>query len=198
MGKKCKEAYREWKENNDEQVMFSRKQKTAPKTVSVQDEHHQTVILSADGAKILKDLDEAIESYRNDKVTKEKTFIGKVAEILNAKTDGSNSQYATFETVNGNVIEVSNVSSIHSKDATTEIGRLSLLDSVKLKEYLRWVEKEKVSEWLGLPYEEERQDANPKLVSIANVIESFENLSVEEEKVLLMVWVERKLLLCSS
>jgi hypothetical protein len=66
-----------------------------------------------------------------------------------------------------------------------------------LKEYLRWVEKEKVSEWLGLPYEEERQDANPKLVSIANVIESFENLSVEEEKVLLMVWVERKLLLCS-
>lgn len=88
---------------------------------------------------------------------------------------------------NGNVIEVSNVSSIHSKDATTEIERLSLLDSVKLKEYLRWVEKEKVSEWLGLPYEEERQDANPKLVSIANVIESFENPNISEEKVLFRV-----------
>jgi hypothetical protein len=42
-------------------------------------------------------------------------------------------------------------------------------------------EKEKVSDWLGLPYMEERQDANPKLVSLAKVIEEFENPKLSEE-----------------
>ena len=82
---------------------------------------------------------------------------------------------------NGNVVEVSNVSSVHSKDAATELDRLSILGEEKLQDYLRWVEKEKVSDWLGLPYEEERQDADPKLISVANVIENFENPSIEEE-----------------
>jgi predicted nucleotidyltransferase len=68
-----------------------------------------------------------------------------------------------------------------------------LLDSVKLKEYLRWVEKEKVSEWLGLPYEEERQDANPKLVSLAKVIEEFENPKLSEEKPLFRKSKDEKL-----
>ena len=41
------------------------KQKKAPETVSVQDEHLQTVVSSADGAKVLKDLDSAITEYEN-------------------------------------------------------------------------------------------------------------------------------------
>lgn len=81
----------------------------------------------------------------------------------------------------GDVVEISNVSSVHSKDATKEIERLSLLDSNKLKDYLRWVEKEKVSDWLGLPYEEERQDANPKLVDVAKVLQDFENPKISPE-----------------
>lgn len=81
----------------------------------------------------------------------------------------------------GNVVEVSNVSSVHSKDAVKELERLSVLDEETLNRNLRWVEKEKVSEWLGLPYEEERQDANPKLISVANVINNFENPTVESE-----------------
>lgn len=84
----------------------------------------------------------------------------------------------------GKVVEVSNVSSVHSKEASKEIERLSMLDSETLKEYLRWVEKEKVSDWLGLPYEEERQDANPKLVSIAKVINEFVNPKVDGENLL--------------
>ncbi len=63
----------------------------------------------------------------------------------------------------------------------TKLERLSLLDSDKLRDYLRWVEKEKVSDWLGLPYEEERQDTNPKLVSVANVLNDFENPKVKAE-----------------
>ena len=80
--------------------------RTAPETVSVQDEHLQTVVSSADGAKVLKDLDSAIKEYENDVKTKEKTFLGKLAEILNAKKHGSNSQYATFEAVNGKVFTI--------------------------------------------------------------------------------------------
>ena len=80
--------------------------RTAPETVSVQDEHLQTVVSSADGAKVLKDLDNAINEYEKDVKTKEKTFLGRLAEVLNAKKHGSNSQYATFEAVNGNVFTI--------------------------------------------------------------------------------------------
>ena len=82
------------------------KQKKAPETVSVQDEHLQTVVSSADGAKVLKDLDSAITEYENDVHTKEKTFLGRLAEILGATKHGSNSQYATFEAVNGKVFTI--------------------------------------------------------------------------------------------
>lgn len=81
----------------------------------------------------------------------------------------------------GNVLEVDNISSIHSKDAATELSRLGLLDEDSLKESLRWVEKGKVSEWLGLPYEEEHQ-ANPKLYTIAKIIENFENPTISDKK----------------
>ena len=82
---------------------------------------------------------------------------------------------------NGEVVEVSNVSSVHSKDALTELSRLSLLEDDVLRNNLRWVEKEKVSDWLGLPYEEERQ-ANPKLDSVAKIINEFKNPTIPEEK----------------
>jgi hypothetical protein len=90
---------------NGEQTMFSTKRK-APETVSVQDEHLQTVVSSADGAKVLKDLDSAITEYENDTHTKEKTFLGRLAKILGATKHGSNSQYATFETMNGNIVTI--------------------------------------------------------------------------------------------
>lgn len=66
-------------------------------------------------------------------------------------------------------------------DALIELSRLSLLEDNVLRNNLRWVEKEKVSDWLGLPYEEERQ-ANPKLDSVAKIINEFENPTISEEK----------------
>ncbi|MBQ8271167.1 MAG: hypothetical protein IJZ22_08215 [Bacteroidaceae bacterium] len=127
----------------------------------------------------LKGLAEAVQSpilvYRHGET---RPHLVVVTEI---EAQGGKLSVALRLDENGNVVEVSNVSSVHSKDAATEIERLSLLDSEKLKGYLRWVEKEKVSDWLGLPYEEERQDANPKLVSVAKVIEEFENPKVEPE-----------------
>lgn len=82
----------------------------------------------------------------------------------------------------GNVVEVDNVRSVHSKNATKELERLSLLPLDALKNNLRWVDKEKVSDWLGLPYMGERQDVNPKLFSTANIVSNFENPQVSDVK----------------
>lgn len=82
----------------------------------------------------------------------------------------------------GSVVEISNVKSVHSKEALTELQRLSELSEEELKSSLKWVEKEKVSEWLlRLPYEDERTISNQKLNSIANIINSFENPKTIEE-----------------
>ncbi len=127
----------------------------------------------------LKGLAEAVQTpilvYRHGET---KPHVVIVTEL---DVDGGKLSIALRLDENGNVVEVSNVSSVHSKNAQTELERLALLDSDKLRDYLRWVEKEKVSDWLGLPYEEERQDANPKLVSVANVINDFENPKVSPE-----------------
>lgn len=83
----------------------------------------------------------------------------------------------------GSVVEISNVKSVHSKEALTELQRLSELSEEEFKSSLKWVEKEKVSEWLlRLPYEDERTIDNQKLNSIANIINSFENPKTIEEK----------------
>lgn len=90
-----------------EGTRFSAKKKRALETVSTsRKKHQQTVISSADGAKILNNLDNLAEKYENDTHTREKTFIGEVAKAIEARKQGSGSQYATFETVNGNVVTI--------------------------------------------------------------------------------------------
>lgn len=106
------------------------KQKKAPETVSVQDEHLQTVVSSADkrkspetalledessfkgtaissdyGAKILKDLDSIIKKYEN-KEQDTKTFLGDIASSLGIDAKDKSSKYATFEARNGTVFTI--------------------------------------------------------------------------------------------
>lgn len=87
---------------------LSAKQKRALETASIpqKKELQQTVISSADGAKILKKLDKLAEEYDNISYTKEKTFVGNLAQALGASTKGSSSQYATFETINGQIVTI--------------------------------------------------------------------------------------------
>lgn len=85
----------------------------------------------------------------------------------------------------GNVVELNNVSSVHSKDATTELERLSNMRDGYLEQALRWVDKNEVSDWLGIADLNSPIHANnPKLVSIANILQNFENPSVGEENIL--------------
>ena len=86
---------------------LSGKQKRALETASVsQNEKHQpTVVSSADGAKVLKELDKTKDKYENQS-NRSKTFIGDVAKALGARRHGSSSEYATFETKNGNIVTI--------------------------------------------------------------------------------------------
>lgn len=65
-----------------------------------------TVISSIDGANILNNLDKAIDDYQNvgDKGTK--TFLGDLASALGSSDKDKSSQYATFETKNGQVVTI--------------------------------------------------------------------------------------------
>ena len=76
----------------------------------------------------------------------------------------------------GHVVAISNIKSVHSKDAIKEVERLMDMGAESLRDNLKWVEKEEVSDWLlRLPYEDERTKDNPKLSSVANVLLSFQN-----------------------
>lgn len=76
----------------------------------------------------------------------------------------------------GHIVAISNIKSVHSKDAIKEVERLMDMGAESLRDNLKWVEKEEVSDWLlRLPYEDERTKDNPKLSSVANVLLSFQN-----------------------
>ena len=82
----------------------------------------------------------------------------------------------------GNVVEINNISSIHSKDASKELNRLAGMRDGFLKQALRWVDKEKVSDWLGIAdLNSPIHASDPKLVSVANIVKDFENPSLEDE-----------------
>lgn len=86
---------------------FSAKQKRALETVSASHngKHQPTVVSSADGAKILNELERTIEKYKNIS-NRANTFIGDVAKALGASRFGSSSEYATFEAMNGDVVTI--------------------------------------------------------------------------------------------
>ena len=89
-----------------EGTRFSAKKKRALETASVSRGKHQpTVVSSADGANILNNLDNLAKEYE-EKSSQSKTFLGDLSKAIGARKQGSGSQYATFETVNGNVVTI--------------------------------------------------------------------------------------------
>ena len=91
-------------------VRFSAKQKRALETATWQqhdvEANQATVVSSAAGAKIVKNLDTLANTLEEKTSNRSKTFMGDVARALGASEKGSSSQYATFETVNGSVVTI--------------------------------------------------------------------------------------------
>ena len=114
---------------------LSAKKRRALETVSAShDEKHQpTVVSSADGAKILKELDDTKEKYEHLS-NRINTFIGDVAKALGAKRGGSASEYASFETKNGKIITIrlsNHNAKVSNFDANGETDGISIVVSPK-------------------------------------------------------------------
>ncbi len=86
---------------------FNAKQKRALETASLsqREKDQPTVVSSADGANVLKKLD-ILATDLTEKSNRSKTFLGDLANALGASTKGSSSQYATFETINGQIVTI--------------------------------------------------------------------------------------------
>ena len=92
--------------NNEKGFRFSAKQKRALETASLGNAPRSlTVVSSATGAKVLNSIDKLVDSLEKS-ATQPKTFIGNVAKALGASRFGSGSEYATFETKNGDVVTI--------------------------------------------------------------------------------------------
>ena len=90
-------------------VQFMRmggKKKSTLEAASPDNQDHQTVVSSADGAKVLNDLDNLVKEYEISKGNKPNTFIGDVSKALGAKRQGSASEYASFETKSGKTVTI--------------------------------------------------------------------------------------------
>lgn len=90
-------------------VQFMRmggKKKSTLETASPDNQDHQTVVSSADGAKVLNDLDNLVKEYEISKGNKPNTFIGDVSKAVGATRQGSASEYASFETKSGKTVTI--------------------------------------------------------------------------------------------
>lgn len=91
---------------SDEAMRQMAEMANALETVSSQNENLQTVVSSASGAKVIKNLDNLTSNLEKEPTTKEKTFLGTLAKALNSTMHGSRSQYATFEAKNGKIVTI--------------------------------------------------------------------------------------------
>lgn len=121
---------------------LSARQKRALETVSVQnsDEHLQTAISSASGAKVLENLDTLAKEYEKNSKNNEKTFVGEVADALGIDSKGSSSKYATFETKNGKIVTIrlsNHNATVSNFDNRGEADGISIVVSAKKSEGIR-------------------------------------------------------------
>lgn len=108
-----------------------------------------------------------------------------IVVITNADIRGNKLSLSLELDADGNVTKLNNVSSIHDKDAETEINRWLSWDEDYLEKALRWVDKEKVSDWLSSARlnSYSQTENNQKLSSIAKILNDFENPNISEENI---------------
>lgn len=90
---------------SDEAMRQMAEMANALETASVLNEHQPTVVSSASGTKVIKDIDKLTKELQNVS-NYPKTILGDIAKALGAEKHGSNSQYVTFEAKNGKVVTI--------------------------------------------------------------------------------------------
>ena len=112
-----------------EMAMAESKKKSANETVSPNNSDHPAAISSADGAKILKNIDNLARKYQ-EKSNRPDTFIGDVADALGIDMPNKSSKYRTYETISGDIVTIrlSNNGATASKlDANNETNAVSIV-----------------------------------------------------------------------
>ena len=121
----------------NERARLNAKQKRALETASLENNPRSlTVVSSADGANVLKKLD-TLATTLEKSATQPKTFLGDLAQALGASTKGSSSQYATFETINGQIVTIRLANHNASTKRMDDAGRdnaISIVISAKPNE----------------------------------------------------------------
>ncbi len=102
------EAQRVLTEARGHEKLMSKNKKTPQETVVPGDEtpFKATVVSSDAGAKVLQSLETYAENVKNLSKRQKKSFISDVGKLLNARRYGTISEYADFETVNGNLVTI--------------------------------------------------------------------------------------------
>ena len=118
---------------NGETRLQAKKRALETASVTSKEKHQPTVVSSADGAKVLKNLDKLVEDF--EKLSNQsKFFTGAVAQALGAQRKGSKSEYATFETKNGRVVTIrlaDHNATVSNFDRRGELDGISIVVSPK-------------------------------------------------------------------
>ena len=124
------------KNEDGKQLLFSRSKKKAPETAVPGDESpfKATVISSADGTKILNNLEKL--AIKCEKLTRgqKRSFLKDIAVALNAEKDGSESKYATFVTKNNITVTIrlsDHNATVSNFDDRGELNGISIVISRK-------------------------------------------------------------------
>lgn len=120
------------------EMAMAGKKKSADETVSPNNSDHSTAISSADGAKVLKKLDNLAKKYQ-EKPNRPHTFIGDVAEALGINMPNKSSKYGTYETMSGDMVTIR----LSNHNATA-----SNLDAMGEDEAISIVVTNKPNNWL--------------------------------------------------
>lgn len=137
-------------------------------------EHQLTVVSSADGANVLKNLDNLQREYK-EKSNTPKTFIGDIALSIGANRNGSKSQYITFETKNGKVVTIrlsDHGARVSNFDNNGEIDGISIVVSAKPNEGIINDGDAHIVEYYYNAIKLRRADGKP-LASIVNSIKQM-------------------------
>ena len=127
------EGQRVLDEANDGARMQAKKRALETASVTSNEKHQPTVVSSADGAKVLKNLDKLVEDF--EKLSNQsKFFTGTVAKAIGATRHNSKSEYATFETKNGRVVTIrlaDHNATVSNFDMRGELDGISIVVSPK-------------------------------------------------------------------
>ena len=164
--------------NNEKDIRFSAKQKRALETATIADEstNNATVVSSADGAKVQKNLGILADSYKK-RPNKAKGFITDLSRSLGLEQHEA-SQYGTFVTENGKsvTIRVSNHNArVSNFDRNGENDGISIVISSHKNKGLNNDGDAHVTEFFYSKQSLERADSKPLSDIILSVSEALKN-----------------------